>query len=188
MHVTITKCLDCWFSVDVAASMLVDKLKSVPLRFGENVFASFAKKTKQTQKHCNVYPRLVNQQPATRPPCHFPAFFGTVNFFEGMVSGSSFFFELLCDHSYETFLAILSHGTICFSAFYVMKFLEQYSSNLYLLLIHYRSMAIWVTSVHRTCSVIESLLQRNKRRGKNRNKGEKLVPGNDLYLKPEKIT
>ena len=29
MHVTITKCLDCWFSVDVATSMLVDKRKSV---------------------------------------------------------------------------------------------------------------------------------------------------------------
>ena len=29
MHVTITKCLDCWFSVDVATSMLMDKRKSV---------------------------------------------------------------------------------------------------------------------------------------------------------------
>ena len=93
MHVTITKCLDYWFSVDVATSMLVDKRKSVI-------------------------------------------------FFEGIVSGSSFFFELLCDHSYETFLAILSHGTICFSAFYRMTFLEQLSSNLCLSLIHDRNMAI----------------------------------------------
>ena len=52
MHVTITKCLDCWFSVDVAPSMLVDKRKSVPLRFGEIFFAKFAKKqtNKQTTK------------------------------------------------------------------------------------------------------------------------------------------
>ena len=69
MHITITKCLDYWFSVDVAASMLVDKRKSVPLRFGENVFANFAKKenkNKQPKKHCNVVSRCVNQQPATR--------------------------------------------------------------------------------------------------------------------------
>jgi len=73
--------------------MLVDKRKSVPLRFGENVFANFAKKNKnkQTKKHCNVVSRCVNQQPATRPPCHFPASFGTVNVFEGIVSGSSYF-------------------------------------------------------------------------------------------------
>ena len=51
MHVTITKCLDYWFSVDVAASMLVDKRKSVPLRFGKK-----KNKQKQTkkQKHCIV--------------------------------------------------------------------------------------------------------------------------------------
>ena len=48
----------------------------------------------------------------------------------------------LCDHSYETFLAILSHGTICFSAFYRMTFLEQLSSKLCLSLIHNRNMAI----------------------------------------------
>lgn len=27
-----------------------------------------------------------------------------------------------CDHSIDTSLAVLSHGTICFSAFYDMKF------------------------------------------------------------------
>ena len=94
MHVKITKCLDCWFSVDVATSMLVDKRKSVIFFLKES---------------CQVV---------------------------------LFFFELLCDHSYETFLAILSHGTICFSAFYRMTFLEQLSSNLYLSLIHNRNMAI----------------------------------------------
>ena len=50
MHITITKCLDCRFSVDVAASMLVDKRKSVPLRFVKIFFANFAKnKNKQTK-------------------------------------------------------------------------------------------------------------------------------------------
>ena len=29
---------------------------------------------------------------------------------------------LWCDHSNETFLAVLLHGTICFSIFYRMKF------------------------------------------------------------------
>ena len=118
MHVTITKCLDYWFSVDVAASMLVDKRKSVPLRSRENVFANFAKKenkNKQPKKHCNVVSRCVNQQPATRPPCHFPASFGTVNFFEGVVSDNTFesVDEILWwDHSFETSLAELSDGTI----------------------------------------------------------------------------
>ena len=46
MHVTITKCLDYWFSVDVAASMLVDKRKSVPLRFGKKKQTKTNKKTK----------------------------------------------------------------------------------------------------------------------------------------------
>ena len=50
MHVTITKCLDYGFSVDVAASMLVDKRKSVPLRFGKIFLANFAKK-KKTNKN-----------------------------------------------------------------------------------------------------------------------------------------
>ena len=54
MHVTITKCLDCWFSVEVAASMLVDKRKSVPLRFGENVFANFAKKQNKNKQTKNT--------------------------------------------------------------------------------------------------------------------------------------
>ena len=88
MHVTITKCLDYWFSVDVATSMLVDKRKSVPLRFGKIFLANFAKtkkqKNKQTNKNTVLLCRCVNQQPETRLPCHFPAPFGTLNVFEGV--------------------------------------------------------------------------------------------------------
>ena len=95
MHITITKCLDCRFSVDVAASMLVDKRKSVPLRFLKIFFANFAKnKNKQTNKNIVLLCRCVNQEPATRPPCHLPASFGTVNVFEGIVSGSSYFLAI----------------------------------------------------------------------------------------------
>ena len=87
MHVTITKCLDYWFSVDVAASMLVDKRKSVPLRFGKKK----TNKNKQKNKNTVLLCRCVNQQPETRLPCHFPASFETLNVFEGVVSGSSYF-------------------------------------------------------------------------------------------------
>ena len=56
-------------------------------------------------------------QPTTRhkAPCDFPASFGTVTFFEGVVSDNTFesVDEILwCDHSFETSLAELSHGTI----------------------------------------------------------------------------
>ena len=66
MHVTITKCLDYWFSVDVAASMLVDKRKSVPLRFGKIFLANFAKKKTKTYKQNNTVmlcPDVSNNNP-----------------------------------------------------------------------------------------------------------------------------
>ena len=43
--ITITKCLGCWFSADVTASMLVDKNKSVSLRLKKTFLLILRKKT-----------------------------------------------------------------------------------------------------------------------------------------------
>ena len=113
--ITITKCLGCWFSADVTASMLVDKNKSVSLRLKKTFLLILRKKNKQKNIFCNIVSRCVNQQPATYPLCHFPGSFWSVTFFEGVVPDNTFesVDEILwCDHLYETSLAELLHGTI----------------------------------------------------------------------------